>query len=281
MKTKKLKVNLFIGFAAIVLCILAAVVLFFPKDTPSTQDKNKDKNIVKLQFSDGRSDVLGVKKVNDVLHSIGVRVSTLPIPEEAKPILKASQTRAINEEEQSKLISIFNLNRADLLEQIRLAGRTPEVKGGGDFTTEVGLPSYPKIYDMKAMAPEVQSSVLNKYGRLHVNSSDNGTGIDEVMTVVTGGPFTWMFVLPDGVVARLTVDKVELDDQAVRLSYPGLGMHAGYMDPKQGLIVAFAHGPKNFKVRFEGSDVKHAELLNTNPWVDFSGDTPKLHEKVK
>lgn len=83
-------------------------------------------NTVKLQFSDGRSDVTGVENVNAVLRSVGVRASTLPIPEEAGPILKASRTRAISEEEQSRLIAIFSLNRAELLEQIRLAGRTPK-----------------------------------------------------------------------------------------------------------------------------------------------------------
>jgi hypothetical protein len=240
------------------------------------------KDIVKLQFSDGRSNVTGVGNVNAVLRSIGVHASTVSIPEDAKPIIKASQTRAINEEEQHKLISIFSLHRGQLLEQIQLAGRNPVAPRGGYLTTrESDTAPYPKVYDMKALTPDVRKAVLNRYGRLHVNTSDNGMGIDEVMTVVSGGPFTWMFMLPDGVLARLTVDRVSLQDQAIRLSYPGLGMHAGYMEPEQGLIVAFAHGPENFVIRFEEPSVPHAELLGTNAWVDFSGDMPKLREKVK
>lgn len=238
-------------------------------------------NFVKLQFSDGRPVVEGIDNVNAVLRSVGVRASTVPIPEEAKPILKASQTRAIGEEEQNKLISTFSLNRADLLEQIRLAGRTPEMRRGGYLGTREGdTAPYPKVYDMKALTPEMRTWVLNRYGRLHVNTSDNGAGIDEVMTVVSGGPFTWMFVLPDGVLARLTVYPIEQAGPAVRLSYPGLGMHAGYMDPDHGLIVAYAHGPENFVIRFEEPSVPHAELLNTNAWVDFSGDTPTPFDKV-
>jgi hypothetical protein len=239
-------------------------------------------NFVKLQFSDGRPDVEGIENVNAVLRSAGVRASTVSIPEEAKPILQSSLTRAISEEEQNKLISIFNLNRADLLEQIRLAGRTPEMRRGGYLSTREGdAAPYPKVYDMKALTHEMRNWALNRYGRLHVNTSDAGTGIDEVMTVVSGGPFTWMFVLPDGVLARLTVDTIEPDGPAVRLSYPGLGMHAGYMDPQQGLIVAFAHGPASFVIRFEEPSVPYAELLNTNAWVDFSGDMPKLREKIR
>lgn len=239
-------------------------------------------DLVTLKFSDGRSNVSGVENVNAVLRSVGVRASTVAIPEQAKPILKTSLIRAVNDDEQKKLISIFSLNRADLLEQIRLAGRTPEMHRGGYLSTKEGdAPSYPKVYDMKAMTPKMQTWALNRYGRLHVNSSDNGAGIDEVMTVVSGGPFTWMFVLPDGVLARLTVQQISKDGPAVRLSYPGMGMHAGYMDPKQGLIVAYAHGPDNFTIRFDEPSVPNAHLLNTNPWVDFSGETPKLFDKVK
>lgn len=239
-------------------------------------------DIVKLQFSDGRSDVAGVENVNAVLHAIGVRASTLPIPSDAKPILKASFSRAISAEEQRKLVSIFSLHRGQLLEQIQLAGRTPVAPRGGYLsTTELDTPPYPKVYDMKALTPAVRKEVLNKYGRLHVNTSDNGMGIDEVMTVVSGGPFTWMFVLPDGVLARLTVGYVGPNSEAVRLSYPGLGMHAGYMDPQQGLIVAYAHGPKTFVMRYDEPAVPNAKLLGTNDWVDFSGDVPKLREKLK
>lgn len=238
-------------------------------------------NFVKLQFSDGRSDVEGIHNVNHVLRSVGVRASTVAIPTEALPILEAAQSRPITEEEQLELINIFKLDRADLLEQVRLAGRVPEVHRGGYLATaEGGNPPYPKIYDMQAMTPEMRVWALNRYGRLHVNSSDNGSGIDEVMTVVTGGPFTWCYVLPDGVIARLTVEPVGIEGPAVRLSYPGMGPHAGYMDPEKGLIVAYAHGPEKFVIRFEEPTAPYRELLNTNPWVDFSGDEPKLRDKV-
>lgn len=238
-------------------------------------------NYVKLQFSDGRSDVEGVENVNHVLRSVGVRASLVPIPDAAKPIVAASLTRSVTEDEQNQLLDIFSLNRADLLEQIALAGRTPEMSRGGWLGTAEGdTAPYPKIYDMKAMTPEMQTWALNRYGRFHVNTADNGVGIDEVMTVVSGGPFTWMFVLPDGVIARLTVAEISPEGPAVRLSYPGIGMHAGYMDPKQGLIVAYAHGPERFTIRFEEASVPYAHLLDTNPWVDFTGEVPTLRDRV-
>lgn len=238
-------------------------------------------HFVTLKFSDGRPEIAGIESVNSVLRAVGVRATTVVIPDQATPILKASLTRPVSEEEQAALIELFNLNRADLLEQIQLAGRTPEMHRGGYLGTKEGdTAPYPKVYDMKALSPDVHTWVLNRYGRLHVNSADDGAGIDEVMTVVSGGPFTWMFVLPDGVVARLTVLEIAESGPAVRLSYPGMGMHAGWMEPKQGLIVAFAHGPESFTIRFDEPSAANAILLDTNPWVDFTGDVPKLYDRV-
>lgn len=237
-------------------------------------------NIVKLQFSDGRPNAVGLEEVNAVLRSVGVRASTVSIPDAAKPILKASQSRTVTEAEQEDLIKLFSLNRAELLEQIELAGRVPETPRGGLLSTrQPGVAPYPKVYDMLAIPKEHRAGVLESFGRFHVNMAENGVGIDEVMTVVSGGPFTWMFVLPEGVVVRLTVGPAS-EETAIRLSYPGMGIHAGYMDAKQGLIVAYAHGPEEFVVHYDEPTAPHANLLNTNPWVDFSGGMPTLFDKI-
>jgi hypothetical protein len=131
-----------------------------------------------------------------------------------------------------------------------------------------------------ALDERTRSAVLGKYGRMHVNSAEDGTDIDEVMTVVSGGPFRWGFTLKDGSIARFQIDKVGLEDKAVRISYHGLGMHAGLMDAKQGLLVAFAHGPKAFTMRYQ-ADVPHAQLLGTNPWADVGITLPPAPGKVQ
>ncbi|KGM28653.1 hypothetical protein [Photorhabdus akhurstii] len=230
-----------------------------------------------LSYLDGRQPTVGIENINKILFSVGVRVSTAPIPEEAKPILEVSKTRALTGEESEKLISLFSLHRGELLEQIRLAGRQPEAHRGGFLSiSEIGVAPYPKVYDMKAISVEARKTVLEKFGKLHVNSSEDGMGIDEVMTVVAGGPWTWFFRLPAGEIAKLSIGRVETGDPAWRLSYPGLGMHAGFLDAKDGLLVAFAHGPKHFVMRYDEPSVDGTEMLGTNPWIDFSGDIPKL-----
>ncbi|VWC54664.1 hypothetical protein BLA18110_00122 [Burkholderia lata] len=237
-------------------------------------------DVVSLKFSDGRPDIVGVEKVNVALKDIGVHVMTIDAPKSAHSILAASYERALSEREKQDLIHEFKLTTPELLEQVRLASRTPAVAGGGVMTEETGTGPYPKVYDMKALDNATHKAVLEKYGRMHVNSADDGTDIDEVMTVVSGGPFRWAFTLKDGSIARFQVEKVNLGEKAVRVSYHGLGMHAGIMDARQGLIVAYGHGPKAFTMRYQ-ADVPHANLLGTNPWVDFSRDMPAVLDKVQ
>ncbi|WP_278354086.1 hypothetical protein [Chryseobacterium gleum] len=220
---------------------------------------------------------MGFEKANKVLSQIGVHASLIDIPKEVKPVLEISSRRALTAEETKTVSSYFSMDRKSLMEQVKLAGRTPVVEGGGSLgTIEVGNVPYPKVYDMMSWSAQGQADGLRKYGTFHVNSSDDGIGIDEVMTVVAGGSFTWFFVLPDNTMIQLTVKRIGKKDKAVRLSYPGLGIHAGYMNPKDGLIVAYAHGPKDFVMRYESPGIRGEKYLGTNPWVDFSTPRPTI-----
>lgn len=244
--------------------------------------QNQINDGLRLQFSDGRPDVWGFKNVNAVLKQIGVHGSLIEIPKEVKPLLKISSKRGLTIEEAKKVSLYFNMDRKSLLEQVSLAGRTPVVSEGGSLgTIEVGNTPYPKVYDLMSWSPEGQADGLRKYGTFHVNSSDDGTGIDEVMTVVAGGSFTWFYVLPDNTMVQLTVKRIGENDKAVRLSYPGLGIHAGYMNPKDGLIVAYAHGPKDFVMRYKSPGIRGEKYLGTNPWVDFTAPRPMIIDITK
>jgi len=255
---------------------LAAALVVLPTaqsfaNTPSTKGQ------LTLSYSDGRPDSNGLKDVNAALMTAGVKVSTLPLPTAATPILEASKTRAITPEETSKLISLFSLHRGQLLDIIEDAGRKPEAhRGGFLMTSEDGVAPYPKVYDMKAMTPEIVVYLQKKFGKLHVNSAVNGMGIDEVMTIVSGGHWTWFFLLPDNTIGKLTLGHVDIGGQAWRISYPGLVPHGGFLDSDYGLVVAYAHGPKNFVMRYEDPSVQGSQLLGTNSWIDLLGKKPKL-----
>jgi hypothetical protein len=237
---------------------------------------------IALYASDGSAPALGVEAVNRRLAPIGVRVGRVPIPAAARPILRASASRALTPDEATGLIRHFHLGRRELLDEIRRAGRVPEMHRGGYLaTSEVGIAPYPKVYDMRALDPATVIHLQEKFGRLHVNSSEAGVGIDEVMTIVAGGPYTWFFALGDGVVGKLRFGAVGETGEAWRISYPGLVPHGGYFDAAHGLVVAYAHGPEHFVMRYEDPSVDDFEILGDNPWIDFKPPTPRLLERPR
>lgn len=255
-------------------------IIFFGADTAFSQSQLT--NGIQLQFSDGRPDVKGFESVNSILRLIGVRASLMDSPSGAKEIIEAYHTRTLDQKEKDQIKILFMPSKKVLLDEIRLAERTPTLEMGGNFSiSEYGGAPYPKFSDMKTVDQKVRNEVVKKFSKLHFNTSNEGIGIDELMTVITGGPFTLFFVLPDQVVSKLTIMEIGVEDKAVRLSYPGIRIHGGFMTAKTGLTIGYAHGPKNFAVRFEDSKINGSHLLGTNPWVDFSGETPKLKESIE
>lgn len=271
----KLKIHWTINTAA------AAALLGWVSANPAiAEDRTaatEDENHIALYYSDGSEPDYGIRAVNQRLVDIGVRVSQVAIPEDAKPILKQSAHRALSQEESDELIKQFHLGRRELLDETRKAGRKPEMHQGGYLqTSELNVPPYPKVYDMKRLDRGTTAFLQRKFGKLHVNSSQAGVGIDEVMTIVSGGPYTWFFVFEDNVVGKLHFGTVHEDGMAWRISYPGRVPHGGYFDAPHGLVVAYAHGPKNFIMRYEDTSVQGHETLGDNPWIDFSKDDPAL-----
>lgn len=248
----------------------------------SAQAQPDNERFVRLSFSDGRDDAAGIAAVNDVLRAVGVRVSEVPIPVGARPLIETSRHRGLDAGEQDELLSLFALDREALLGEVTQAGRKPAVEGGGALSiSEEDVPPYPKVYDMMALDAPTVSFLMRKFGRLHVNSADPMTGIDEVMTVVSGGPYTWFFVLEDETVAKVRFSTVEDGDAGWRISYPGLVPHGGYFDAPHGLVVANAHGPETFVMRYAEPRVAGTRQLNDNPWIDFTAEPPRLLDRAR
>ena len=229
---------------------------------------------LRLDFSSGRTYLTGLAPINQELMKIGVRVSSVPLVSESLDLLAESIEEGcspIGQSQQKELLRIYALDRNALLEQIALAGRRPACSEGGELVTaEKGVPPYPKIYDLKAMGTQGQIEAQFKFGRFHFNSSPLGVGVDEVMTLVSGGPWTWFFAnVQEGEMMKLTLGYVQSSTGGIRLSYPGLNPHGAFMRsmPKAnrsegGLCIAQIHGPHEWLMQY--ADV------GANPWCDFS-----------
>jgi len=257
--------------------VVLAVFIIIGLNSCDTTEKKDANMTVKLSFSDNKPEITNLDEINQTLKAIGVRVSELTLPEEAESILEASNKAALTPEQTTKILEYFALDRDALLDQVAKAGRTPVIAGGGSLSThEEGVPPYPKVYDMKAMGAEGLIAAQVKFGKLHVNSADGNVGVDEVMSLVSGGPWTWFFWLPDNSVAKLSMSRVASKGFGWRISYPGLIPHGAFMDAEEGLCVAYIYGPEVWEMRYKAPGIKGADALGSNPWVDFSTDTPVL-----
>jgi hypothetical protein len=265
--------------------VAVSIVLMTSMNTAIADNHLNDidgENHIALYYSDESAPSYGIQAVNKKLLEVGVRVTQVHIPAEAKPILHASKHSAITMKEAEQLIQHFHLGRRELVNQIVAAGREPEMHRGGYLqTSEEGVAPYPKVYDMMALNHETTVFLQHKFGKLHVNSSEAGVGIDEVMTIVSGGPYTWFFVFKDNVVGKLHFGEVSENGKAWRISYPGLVPHGGYFDAANGLVVAYAHGPEHFVMRYEDHSVEGHQTLGDNPWIDFTTTEPVLMTKPK
>lgn len=224
----------------------------------------------RLRFSDGRDSLSDLTAINEVLRSVGVHLGRIDLPEGARSLLESSARAPLSDAEKATILEVFALSRQDVLDQVRLAGRVPVLPEGGSLQSgETGVPPYPKVYDLRSMSQQDRLFARDKFGRLHVNSSNEGVGVDEVMSLVAGGPWTWYFLLEDGVVAELHMSRVDATDRGWRLSYPGLTPHGGHFHAESGLCVAYITGPEVWTMRYEAPGLLGEELLGTNPWLDF------------
>ncbi|MDX2132951.1 MAG: hypothetical protein SFY69_12950 [Planctomycetota bacterium] len=226
---------------------------------------------VLLKFSDGRESLQDLAKVNEVLGTVGVHLSTITLPPASVPLLESSVRTPLSDADRSKLLELFALSRQDVLEQVRMAGRLPVLPDGGSMVTgEPDVAPYPKVYDLRSMSAQDRLSARDKFARLHVNSTDTGTGVDEVMTLVAGGPWTWYFLLKDNVVVELHMSRVGPSGTGWRLSYPGLTPHGGHFHAESGLCVAYITGPQVWTMRYEAPGHAGERMLGSNPWIDFN-----------
>jgi len=233
-----------------------------------------------LRFSSGRSGLSSLNSINRELMKIGVRVSIVPLIDESLALLDLSTARdcsALDHDQKQELLKLYVLDRSALLEQIALAGRQPACSDGGELVTaESGVPPYPKVYDLKEMGPQGQVDAQLKFGRFHFNSTATGQGVDEVMTLISGGPWTWFFAnVRDGEMMKLSLGYVQRSLGAIRLSYPGLNPHGAFMqsipsanDSEGGLCIAQIHGPREWLMQYAN--------LGANSWCDFSDSSKPL-----
>jgi hypothetical protein len=136
-----------------------------------------------LEFSAARPAVSSISEVNAGLAAYGSRVWPLDltaVPDDIRQLL--AQPR-LTGPEADRIKGQFVLPRERLLRIIAEAGRTPHIGDGGAMATWVENHGYgyPALY--------VAEGALDyaRFDRFHVNTADDGTGVDEIGQLLFGG----------------------------------------------------------------------------------------------
>jgi hypothetical protein len=202
---------------------------------------------IRLEFSNGRPTITDVADINRLLATYGSRIWPLDLRGVPEPVRQLLHQPTLNAAESTQVREHFLLSRERLLEIIRQAGRTPQVPGGGNMSTLDSTHDilYPQLYIAE---PGVDYS---RFDRFHVNVSGDGTGVDEVAQLLTGGGLRVLQQLPDQGVVTLNIDCIG-DETGWIVTYDGAIPHVGSISTGQpGMkILVQVIGPAQWEMKY-------------------------------
>ena len=180
---------------------------------------------IRLEFSDGHLPLTDVAEINVALAEIGTGVWPLDLSGEPDDIRRLLGQPTLTEAEAERMRKHFLLPRERLLEIIAVAGRKPNVPGGGELTTWVSNHgySYPQLWIVQG------DEDYTRFDRFHVNVSEDGIGVDEVLQMLWGGGLVIHHLLPSGVTLTMS-----LDCRGVRLARYLQRRQAPHRQPQPG-----------------------------------------------
>ncbi len=186
-------------------------------------------------------------EIQPMLRDIGIGVWPLPLAELPDDIVPLLGRGTLTDAETQRLRDHFLLPRERLLEIIAASGRAPNVPDGGAMETNVANQSYgyPQLW-------VVQGDVdYTRFDRLHMNVSDDGIGVDEILQMIAGDGVVVRSEQPDGRVYRLELDCPSAS-ACWLFCYDAGNSHVGSLSgatPGTKLVVQ-AIGPREWSIRY-------------------------------
>jgi hypothetical protein len=203
---------------------------------------------VRLEFSDGRPALTSLSQANAAMADVGAHAWPLDLTGVPADVQQLLDQPTLTTAEEERIKAHFLLTRERLLEIIGGAGRKPHVKDGGALSTTVvshGY-SYPQLW-------VVQGGIdYSRFDRLHVNVADDGTGVDEVLQMLSGRGIVIRQRQRTGAVWTLTLD-CPGDGAGWLVTYDGGNPHVGSLTaaaPGTKVLVQ-AIGPARWDIRYE------------------------------
>lgn len=201
-----------------------------------------------LEFSDGRTAATGLDEVNAGLVAYGARIWPLDLARLPADIRLLLIQPHLTQAEADRLKAHFLLPRERLLQIIAGAGRAPHVPGGGSMTPFVenhGY-AYPQLYLAEAGVD------YTRFDRFHINTADDGTGVDEIGQLLHGGGIRIVQRRPGLGIAHLHLSCPSAD-QGWIVTYDGGASHIGSISaasPGTKFLMQVI-GPERWNMRYE------------------------------
>ena len=203
---------------------------------------------IRLEPGSGGAPLTRLAEVNDVLAAFGSRVWPLELGGAPADLRAALGRPSVTQSEAARIKAHFLLSREHLLEKITEAGRAPHVAGGGELASAVinhGY-SYPQLFVVDSVTD------YRWFDRFHVNTGEDGTGVDEVMQVLSGGGIRILQRRPGLGETTLHLD-CPAHDAGWIVTYDGSGSHIGsFSTARPGTKVLMqVIGPARWTMRYD------------------------------
>ena len=192
--------------------------------------------------------LVGIEAVNAALSPFGARVWPLDLGGIAPGIRRLLDLPTLDAAQSQRIEAAFLLSREALLAKLAEAGRSPHVPGGGALATEVANHgyAYPQLFVVE------EGADYSRFDRFHVNVAEDGTAVDEVMQILSGGGVRILQRLPGEEPVTLTLDCPSAD-RGWTVTYDGAVSHIGSMSSAapgtKALMQVF--GPARWTMRYD------------------------------
>ena len=196
----------------------------------------------------GDSPLTDTEAVNAALAGFGARVWPLDLGGVAPHIRRLLDLPTLDAAQAEEIKTALLLSREALLEKLAEAGRSPHVPGGGALETEVANHgyAYPQLFVVE------EGADYTRFDRFHVNVSEDGTAVDEVMQILSGGGVRILQRLPGEEPVTLTLDCPSAG-MGWTVTYDGRISHIGSMSAAapgtKALMQVF--GPARWTMRYD------------------------------
>ena len=196
----------------------------------------------------GDPTLVGIEAVNAALTRFGAGVWPLDLGGIAPGIRRLLDLPTLDAVQSRRIEAAFLLSREALLAKLAEAGRSPHVPGGGALATEVANHgyAYPQLFVVE------EGADYSRFDRFHVNVAEDGTAVDEVMQILSGGGVRILQRLPGEEPVTLTLDCPSAD-RGWTVTYDGAVSHIGSMSSAapgtKALMQVF--GPARWTMRYD------------------------------